>query len=852
LYFLNVVSIKYTAIEKKQVYKIFSITKNPGTMPKQNKVSGTKRTKKNSSPVGDGTIAYGEDILTPTEEVCVFDKHKDDDIIVDNDDIDIDDDDYFDAADQNSIDSNNSVVVVDANNNNDAITNNNKEGDTTLTLATLRDNIVSENTNKAYVGDIAYLLCWILKKEPAWLTEYGLEKLSFIFLQQEKETGRKFRSRQLIEIKKILREANTNPVVHLSAISATRFMEYIFDLENKKRPNKYLSKSSYGNQRSSLFHLFRMHNRKGYSDDFKVELGCLFKSFFRQITQHPSRGRESRGEAAIEDSKLGIREGKEPLSVEFYKAICGWLLDYGTTDGVFAYCYLTLTWNLACRAGNTSRILFRDVTWTDSFDSFSISFSHSKTDQLGEEAKYARHIFCNPLTPLVCPVLALSLYLTCCFNTQQSSESRLFPGVCQDSRFSLILVKLLNDKKLEVQAMGYRIEDIGTHSIRKGAVTYLASLPGGPPAATVCIRAGWTMGRVKDIYMRYVTSGDEFVGRCLALLSVLRTDFAVSPPHFVRDASWIEEGRLLQFPMVGLVVGFEKITRMCLATLLFHHRWLVDMLMVNHVVQMTSYLHRSEDLQAKKEFVCISYPWNDSSHVFSGIPPHVSVLQELAVIKDKQQRLIGEFVEEVTKVLSRYAADGGRLTEDHLRTVLAEFQNNFLQQLNNNNTTNSDSVIPTINNAEAGKVYAVHYYNGGIHRIPVDWRFPRCGVFDLWRHWWIGDDSRKVPPLRVLSAVDFRHLVGVPIGEEEMHGRTGAHKGKRRDCRKTWHDMKFLMEFVHKRVLERGFIEREITPAAVDRMFMAVVGMFTTKERDSQMRWMTVVHGVRRRNSKAG
>ena len=78
--------------------------------------------------------------------------------------------------------------------------------------------------------------------------------------------------------------------------------------------------------------------------------------------------------------------------------------------------------------------------------------------------------------------------------------------------------------------MGYEVNDIGTHSIRKGAVSYLASLPGGPPAASTCIRAGWTMGKVKDIYIKYVASGDQFVGRCVSLLSLLRDDFGASPP----------------------------------------------------------------------------------------------------------------------------------------------------------------------------------------------------------------------------------------------------------------------------------------------------------------------------------
>jgi hypothetical protein len=214
-------------------------------------------------------------------------------------------------------------------------------------------------------------------------------------------------------------------------------------------------------------------------------------------------------------TRTSVKEGKEPMSVGLFKAIAGWLLDYGTQEGVFAHCYLVLTWNLACRCGNTARIAYRDVAWTESFDSFSVLFSHSKTDQLGEHAKYSRHIFANPLSPIICPVLSLAKYMQCCFNTVQNAGGLLFPGGGQDARFSALLAKVIVLKKREVKMMGYNLDDLGTHSIRKGAVSYLASLPGGPPAASTCIRAGWTMGKVRDIYMRYVTSGDQFVGRCL-------------------------------------------------------------------------------------------------------------------------------------------------------------------------------------------------------------------------------------------------------------------------------------------------------------------------------------------------
>jgi hypothetical protein len=118
--------------------------------------------------------------------------------------------------------------------------------------------------------------------------------------------------------------------------------------------------------------------------------------------------------------------------------------------------------------------------------------------------------------------------------------------------------------------------------------------------------------------------------------------------------------------------------------------------------------------------------------------------------------------------------------------------------------------------------------------------------------WWIGDSQRRIPPLRILGPKYFKHLDIVPLSEEELHGRTGEFKGKRREARKTWHDLKFLMEYIHQRILDRGLFERVINSGAVDRMYKGVVGIFTSKERDSQMRWLTVLLALRRRIPKDG
>jgi hypothetical protein len=214
--------------------------------------------------------------------------------------------------------------------------------------------------------------------------------------------------------------------------------------------------------------------------------------------------------------------------------------------------------------------------------------------------------------------------------------------------FLHVLGKVLEENAEKVSQMGYSNGDIGTHSICKGAILYLVSLPGGPPAAATCIRAGWTMGKVKDVYIPYVTSSDQFVGRCLCLLSVLRSDFAVSPAHFVsKSFAWIASGRNLQFPMVRLIADYEKILNTCLASILFHRDWLLATLPVNHAFLMSTHVHRSESFDNKVELVHLTYPWSDINNAILGIPPHISLLQEVTFIQDQQQRMVGEFVSQL-------------------------------------------------------------------------------------------------------------------------------------------------------------------------------------------------------------
>ena len=762
---------------------------------------------------------------------------------INNDDINDNDNDNDNVIDNDNNNGNNGHNNINNINNNN---NNNNNNEINLTLNDIRDSIIAKNTLRSYVGDIVQLLDWVQTQDDLadWITDYGRAQLAAINIRNDNETNGRFKTRKALQILDLVRDSYNFPIININNITPDRYMEYIIQLRAPRK--RYLSPSAYGNKRSAFYHLFRLHNRNGFPPDFRQHLGNLFRGFKREVVLANQAQNNNEDD---DNNNHNMKEGKEPMSVELYKKLLEWFLKYNTVDGMFAHCFLVLSWNLACRVGNTSRIAFRHITWNQSFDSFSIAFSQTKTDQYGQEAKYPRHLYSNPLNPLVCPVLSLSLYLSSCFNTLQNSDNKLFPGPKQAQRFSTILYKAIDDNWETVSNMGYIRGELGTHSIRKGPVSYLSSLPGGPSDAAVCIRAGWTKGKIRDIYMRYVSSGDEFVGRCICLLSILKEDFAVSPPHFrTEDFDWIGPLSRLQYPMLADIVCLRKVTSMCLASILYHNGWLSSFLHPSHVLFTTAYCFRSNEVLSHEADVVVTYPWNDGNgNVFTGIPPTIALLQQVCLVRDKQQVMVAEFVAEVSELL-RDRLDQGRVTEAGLLTILQDFERRFTAVLEERAGAPPVPALDEANDRpEAGRRYNVHFYGGGIHRLPQDWRFPRCGVFGLWRQWMIGDDVRNVPPLRDLHPREYKHIDVLPLSEEERHGRCGGHAERRRPSRKILCDMRYLMRFISNKITERGVYQPEITPSSVDAMFMDVVDCFTEVERDAQKNWTSAVQSLRRR-----
>ncbi|KAL7579191.1 hypothetical protein ACA910_011362 [Epithemia clementina (nom. ined.)] len=185
----------------------------------------------------------------------------------------------------------------------------------------------------------------------------------------------------------------------------------------------------------------------------------------------------------------------------------------------------------------------------------------------------------------------------------------------------------------------------------------MASLPGGPSIASICIRSGWTLGNVKDIYMRYLSAGDQFVGHCLAMIPLLKLEFGSSPPSFMAAwEEWANDYVTLHFATLRNLHHFRKLAKMCLSTLNYHRHFIVESFPINHVVRVTSSMLRSAAIMEMVDtntVVVVTYPWLDShgTDAFTGIPPHVAILQELQHVKQQQRDLIDNFITKVTQAI---------------------------------------------------------------------------------------------------------------------------------------------------------------------------------------------------------
>jgi hypothetical protein len=157
---------------------------------------------------------------------------------------------------------------------------------------------------------------------------------------------------------------------------------------------------------------------------------------------------------------------------------------------------------------------------------------------------------------------------------------------------------------------------------------------------SICLRAMWSMGFVKERYLQFEKAGDQYLGRVVSGLDINDVSFAVLPPYFKCGDSEADMREkiftlLKEFTVGGHVLRGEifQLLYFCFASLCYHFNFLVEILPKQNKLQASPYFTHIPNFA--RETATVRYPWNKtaSTPTFTGLPSHVSILAQIESLK---------------------------------------------------------------------------------------------------------------------------------------------------------------------------------------------------------------------------
>lgn len=418
------------------------------------------------------------------------------------------------------------------------------------------------------------------------------------------------------------------------------------------------------------------------------------------------------------------------------------------------------------RAASVGGIMLSHIGWQD--DHMMIATPKTKTDQTGESS-YPKSIFANPCHPEICPVLSVAVVLLC--RPFLPNNPALFAGKDNEDRFSGALSSTLKSlSEADASLLGASKTDIGTHSARKGAPSYVLSLPAGPSTVATYLRAGWSVGTTQDRYIFSGEGGDQLCGRAVCGLSIHDTDFASLPPHFPPEVLTTVEWRII-FPGYEI---FPQCFRQCLpfllASVVFHVEFLRKSLPSTHPVFQSTLF--SSGLMARLGDKAITGKGKCKSTGLTacGVPQFLSTAVEVAELKKQLGELRSTVVEEVPSrvkdaILDNFSVNGIHpLTPSDLRQTqerMVEAMKEMLDERLGTRGINGQTSREEENNPE--RRFRTWTYGGRIHMVPEGWKFPRPSAKALFELWQNGNVESQVQPLKHLTKFDVSRADWVEV-----------------------------------------------------------------------------------------
>ena len=226
--------------------------------------------------------------------------------------------------------------------------------------------------------------------------------------------------------------------------------------------------------------------------------------------------------------------------------------------------------------------------------------------------------------------------------------------------------------------MGVENNTLGTHSCRKGAITIVATgCTVSPPMASICLRAGWSLGSVKDRYIHYGKSGDQFCGRCVTGISSLKKEFSTSPVYWDFTKSK-QKGRIgVKKALEDYLLNANEVQphvfeliHYLFAALCFHFVFLEEKLAKESKLRASPLYNAISNFEFRTE-AKIAYPWTATEYTpqQSGIPPHSMLLVEIEKLKKALSDQTTTIITSLKEELDNRSAGG---TEYRTNEILME------------------------------------------------------------------------------------------------------------------------------------------------------------------------------------
>jgi hypothetical protein len=539
--------------------------------------------------------------------------------------------------------------------------------------------------------------------------------------------------------------------------------------------------------------------------------------------------------------------GKKKMGFEVYRKICELFLKEGGDEFIFARVFLILEWNLMARSENVVHAHILHVEW--SADCLVFRFVKSKGDQTGRNSDQEWHVYANPHNPEICAVLALACYLFSnpgIFSAadvedevvevegggagNQKKGGQLFPGGNQYDRFIECLHRIVGKYPQVFLGLGISPGDLGSHSARKGASSHACSgSTVSPPMVSICLRAMWSMGHVKERYLQYEKAGDQYLGRVVCGLDVNDVTFAVSPPFFEFDDTRQEGGDVRTSRVYSLLKDYmvqgdtvpasvHHIFYFCFASICFHFDFLKQVLHEKNKLRASHFFtHIPVEVKAA---ATVRYPWDrtEMTPTLTGIPPHITILANFRTLmvemESTKDAIISGLIAELDR---RRIGSQSHFDKEEILTSMTTMHNDLLKKMDlcMRNSQKEIQVVPlfdspadyvneifvnaeeeskgmkpvTIVPASSEKKFHFFYSKGELRRLPPNFVFPHMGLCLLIVNWFCGNPSKKIMPLKLIVPRDLhspsmkgehrkmRSLISAVISKAKEKGEWDAGNG---------------------------------------------------------------------------